>query len=106
MRTRRSQMEMKMGVLEVLAEEASGINSILQRTGLCNENLNPILADLEGMGLISIAETSRHKHFARKKWVRRIYSPTTLGLRAISEWRIIASLLNEPPVLRPVLVAW
>ena len=94
---------MKESVLEVLTEEPCGVLRLLQRTGLTTRTLGKMLDELEGLGLVACRHRELENGISEK---RKVWAVTELGVKTVKEWGVVTSLLNEPPILRTVLVAW
>jgi predicted transcriptional regulator len=90
---------MKMALLEIMASGPQGQSLLIRRANLPWDEFRPLMHQLHKSGFVA-------NPLGEEKWARDTWTLSEKGIEALGLWRRLSTLLEEEPLLKPVLMAW
>lgn len=90
---------MKMALLEIMASGPQGQSLLMRRANIPWDQFRPLMHQLHKSGFVMNPP-------AEEKWTRSTWKLSEKGIEALGLWRRLSVLLEEEPLLKPVLMVW
>jgi predicted transcriptional regulator len=89
---------MKMALLEIMASGPQGQSMLMRRANLPWDEFRRLMYQLYRSGFVT--------NPPGEKWTRNVCTLSEKGIEALGLWRRLSKLLDEEPLLKPVLMVW
>lgn len=89
---------MKMALLEIMASGPQGQSPLMRRANIPWNDFHRLMHQLRKSGFVTNPPEER--------WARNRYRLSEKGIEALDLWRRLSELLEEEPLLKPVLMVW
>jgi predicted transcriptional regulator len=89
---------MKMALLEIMASGPQGQSPLMRRANIPWNDFHRLMHQLRKSGLVTNPPV--------EKWVRNRYALSEKGMETLGLWQRLSTILEEEPLLKPVLMVW